>query len=69
MYPSCVTTMLSSIRAPTPAQTSSRQDDTALRALVIVAAGLAALAIAAVVPSRIGPRDSQGREASKPHYV
>ncbi len=63
-------TMRSSAQsAPTPAQTSSRQDDTALRALVIVAAGLAALAIAAVVPSRIGPRDSQGREASKPHYV
>ncbi len=56
-------------QAPTQVQASSRPDDTALRALIVVAAGLAALAIAAVVPSRIGTRDSQGREASKPHYV
>jgi hypothetical protein len=63
-------TMQSPMRqAPTQAQTSSRPDDTSLRALIIVAAGLAALSIAAVVPSRIRPRDSQGREASKPHYV
>jgi hypothetical protein len=63
-------TMQSPMRqAPTQVQTSSRPDDTSLRALIIVAAGLAALSIAAVVPSRIRPRDSQGREASKPHYV